>query len=90
MRVAFVAPSLGILGGQAVQADRLLQAWTGDTEVRAWLVPVNPVFPRALRFTTHHEGRQQGATALLLRGRFAWIWLLQQFLGGLNFVHQLV
>jgi L-malate glycosyltransferase len=49
LRVAFVAPSLRILGGQAVQADRLLQAWRGDAEVDAWLVPVNPQFPRALR-----------------------------------------
>ena len=50
MRVAFVAPSLGILGGQAVQADRLLQAWKADPDVDAWLVPVNPVFPPRLRF----------------------------------------
>ena len=49
LRVAFVAPSLRILGGQAVQADRLLHAWQGDAEVDAWLVPVNPVFPRPLR-----------------------------------------
>jgi glycosyltransferase involved in cell wall biosynthesis len=49
LRVAFVAPSLRILGGQAVQADRLLHAWQGDAEVEAWLVPVNPVFPRPLR-----------------------------------------
>ena len=53
LRVAFVAPSLRILGGQAVQADRLLRAWRGDAEVDAWLVPVNPVFPRALRFAHH-------------------------------------
>jgi len=50
LRVAFVAPSLRILGGQAVQADRLLQAWRDDAEVEAWLVPVNPVFPLPLRF----------------------------------------
>jgi L-malate glycosyltransferase len=49
LRVAMVAPSLGILGGQAVQADRLLQAWRADSEVDAWLVPVNPEPPRLLR-----------------------------------------
>ena len=43
LNVAIVAPSLRILGGQAVQADRLLRAWTGDPDVRAWLVPVNPI-----------------------------------------------
>ena len=49
LSVAIVAPSLGILGGQAVQADRLLRAWIGDPDVDAWLVPVNPVPPGPLR-----------------------------------------
>jgi glycosyltransferase involved in cell wall biosynthesis len=48
VNVAIVAPTLRILGGQAVQADRLLRAWEGDPEVRAWLVPVNPVPPAPL------------------------------------------
>jgi L-malate glycosyltransferase len=39
-----------ILGGQAVQAARLLRAWKDDPAVEAWLVPVNPVPPRLLRF----------------------------------------
>jgi hypothetical protein len=51
LHVALVAPSLEILGGQAVQADRLLSAWHGDPEVHAWLVPVNPAPSKALRFT---------------------------------------
>jgi L-malate glycosyltransferase len=50
LRVALVAPTLEILGGQAVQADRLLREWKDDAEVEAWLVPVNPPFPRPLRF----------------------------------------
>lgn len=49
LRVAFVAPSLRILGGQAVQADRLLNGWKDDPEVDAWLVPVNPLPPRLIR-----------------------------------------
>jgi glycosyltransferase involved in cell wall biosynthesis len=48
LRVAIVAPSLGILGGQAVQAERLLRAWRNDPEIDAWLVPVNPVPPGPL------------------------------------------
>jgi L-malate glycosyltransferase len=52
LQVAVVAPSLDILGGQAVQADRLLQAWRDDPDVDAWLVPINPEPPRALRFGT--------------------------------------
>ena len=49
MRIALVAPTMGILGGQAVQADRLLRAWNGDPDVRAWLVPINPIPPGFLR-----------------------------------------
>jgi glycosyltransferase involved in cell wall biosynthesis len=49
LRVAIVAPSLGILGGQAVQADRLLEAWRDDPDVEAWLVPVNPAPPAFMR-----------------------------------------
>jgi glycosyltransferase involved in cell wall biosynthesis len=53
VRVAIVAASLRILGGQAVQAQRLLEGWAGDRDVHAWLVPINPVpatpFDRLLR-----------------------------------------
>ncbi|HVZ19895.1 MAG TPA: glycosyltransferase family 4 protein [Vicinamibacterales bacterium] len=45
LRVAIVAASLRILGGQAVQAQRLLDAWRADPAVTAWLVPINPVPP---------------------------------------------
>jgi glycosyltransferase involved in cell wall biosynthesis len=40
-----VAPSLAILGGQAIQAQRLLEGWAGDPDVQAFLVPVNPPPP---------------------------------------------
>jgi len=50
LKVAVVAPSLRILGGQSVQADRLLRAWTDDPDVEARLVPVNPEPPAWLRF----------------------------------------
>jgi glycosyltransferase involved in cell wall biosynthesis len=50
LRVALVAPSLGILGGQAVQAARLIRAWQGDPDVEARLVPVNAELPPRLRF----------------------------------------
>jgi L-malate glycosyltransferase len=48
VNVAIVAPSMGILGGQAVQAARLLRLWQEDPDVCAWLVPVNPSPPGAL------------------------------------------
>ena len=48
INVAIVAPSIGILGGQAVQAQRLLERWREDPDVYAWLVPINPVPPGVL------------------------------------------
>jgi glycosyltransferase involved in cell wall biosynthesis len=45
LRVAIVAASLRILGGQAVQAQRLLDGWAADPDVHAWLVPIDPVPP---------------------------------------------
>ena len=52
LRVAVVAPTLDILGGQAVQADRLIRAWRNDPEVEARLVPINPRPPSAFRWAT--------------------------------------
>ena len=45
LRVALVVASLRILGGQSVQAQRLLEGWEGDPAVHAWLVPIDPVPP---------------------------------------------
>ncbi len=52
LRIALVAPSLRILGGQAVQADRLLRHWRDDPDVCAWLVPHNPQPPAGFRWMT--------------------------------------
>jgi glycosyltransferase involved in cell wall biosynthesis len=45
IKVAIVAASLRILGGQAVQAQRLLDKWRHDPDIEAWLVPINPLPP---------------------------------------------
>ena len=45
IRVAIVCASLRILGGQAVQAQRMLEGWRDDPDVDAWLMPINPVPP---------------------------------------------
>ena len=37
-----MAPTLRILGGHSVQAQRLLEGWAHDDDVDAWLVPINP------------------------------------------------
>ena len=53
LRVAIVVASLRILGGQAVQASRLVKGWSGDSNIDAWIVPIDPVpsppFDRLLR-----------------------------------------
>jgi len=53
LRVAIVVASLRILGGHAVQANRLLNGWAGDREIDAWIVPIDPIpappFDRLLR-----------------------------------------
>jgi len=50
IRVAFVAPSLRYVGGQAVQADLLMRNWKEDPEVEANFVPVDPSPPHGLRW----------------------------------------
>lgn len=45
VRVLMVAPSLGILGGQAVQAARLLEALRREAALEVSFLPVNPALP---------------------------------------------
>jgi glycosyltransferase involved in cell wall biosynthesis len=49
IRVLLIAPSLDILGGQAVQATRLLALLNCD-EVQVSFQPINPPFPKGLRW----------------------------------------
>ena len=49
MRVLIVAPSLGILGGQAVQASRLLEQLRAEPTLEVSLLPVNPALPGLFR-----------------------------------------
>jgi len=65
LNVAIVAPTMGILGGQAVQASRLLRSWERDADIRAWLVPINPAPPRALAFATKVKYLRTVITQLL-------------------------
>ena len=50
LRVAFVAPTLRYVGGQAVQADLLMRNWKADPELAVEFIPVDPRFPRGLRW----------------------------------------
>jgi L-malate glycosyltransferase len=48
-RVLVVAPSLDILGGQAVQAARLLSRLRGEPSISVGFLPINPRLPGPLR-----------------------------------------
>src|SRR5256885_168385 len=50
IRVCIVGPSLEIVGGQAVQAQRLMTRLASSTEVDVSFLPINPRMPRLLRF----------------------------------------
>src|SRR6478752_5613440 len=47
IRVGLVAPTMDILGGHAVQAERMLEAWRGDRDIEMRLLPINPPPGRA-------------------------------------------
>ncbi len=50
LRVAMVAASSRYVGGQSVQAEALLRGWRDDPEVRAEFVPIDPEFPKVLKW----------------------------------------
>ena len=49
LRVLIVAPSLGILGGQAVQAARLMKRLQDESSLEIGFLPINPRLPGVLR-----------------------------------------
>lgn len=65
LNIAIVAPTMGILGGQAVQASRLVQSWRDDPDVHAWLVPINPIPPAPFGWTTRVKYLRTLATQLV-------------------------
>ena len=56
LRVAIVAPSLRYVGGQSVQADLLLRHWSGDGDIEASFIPVDPDLPLGLRWVRRIPG----------------------------------
>ena len=49
IRVLLIAPSIDILGGQAVQAIRLLRGFSALSELQVDFQPINPCLPGRLR-----------------------------------------
>jgi glycosyltransferase involved in cell wall biosynthesis len=65
IRICIVAASLDILGGQAVQAARLLEGLSGERQIEAGFLPINPRLPRALRFLQRIKYVRTAVTMLL-------------------------
>jgi glycosyltransferase involved in cell wall biosynthesis len=62
IRVLLIAPSMNIVGGQSIQADRLLRALAGHAEVRIRFRCIDPKLPAFIRKIPYVR---TGANALL-------------------------
>jgi L-malate glycosyltransferase len=80
-RVTIVAASLRYVGGQSVQADLLLRHWKNDAEVQAELVPIDPPFPRSLKWVEKIPGLRT-----LVREPL-YVWALWRGLDGADVAH---
>jgi len=50
VRVLLIAPSIEILGGQAVQAAHIMKGFSSNPEIRMTMLPINPRLPGPLRW----------------------------------------
>ena len=53
IRVLLIAPSLNIVGGQSIQADRLLRAFAGHDEIDLHFRSIDPALPSFVRKTPY-------------------------------------
>lgn len=71
VRVLLVAPGIDILGGQAVQAARLVEQLRAEPSLAVGFLPINPPFPRALRRWQSVKGVRSLRTSALYWLRLA-------------------
>jgi glycosyltransferase involved in cell wall biosynthesis len=71
-RVLIVAPSLDILGGQAVQAERLLNRLKAEPAVEVSFLPVNPRLPGLLSRLQRIKYIRTVVTSLLYWAQLLW------------------
>jgi glycosyltransferase involved in cell wall biosynthesis len=72
VRVCIVAASLDILGGQAVQAARLLEGLAQERSVEAELLPVNPRLPGPLHWLQRIKYVRTAVTLVWYLGLLVW------------------
>ena len=72
LRVLMVAPSLDILGGQAVQAARLLEHLSQEPGLEIDMQPINPRLPGALRHLQSIKYVRTVVTSLAYSAQLLW------------------
>jgi len=80
IRVAIVGPSMEVLGGQSIQAERLIRAFGGDNEIDLALIPNNP----KLQFFSFLQDVRLVRTIFT---SFKFLWILLTKLGKFDVVH---
>jgi len=81
IRVCVVAPSLDIVGGQAVQAARLVRGLRQMRSIAAGFLPINPRLPWPLRLLQRVRYIRTVVTSL------RYVWTLLRYLPGYDIVH---
>jgi L-malate glycosyltransferase len=71
-RVLLVAPSLDILGGQAVQAGRLIDGFSNEISLEVSFLPINPRLPWPLRKLQEVKYLRTIATSMLYWALLLW------------------
>jgi glycosyltransferase involved in cell wall biosynthesis len=72
IRVLLIAPSLRILGGQAVQATRLLRELRKEPELRIEFQPINPDFPALLAWVARVPYLRTALTFAMYNAQLLW------------------
>ena len=72
LRVGLVGPSLDILGGQAVQLDRLLRRLGGTSGIEAGFIPMNPRLPGPLRWLQRIKYVRTVVTSIVYAASLLW------------------
>ena len=80
IKVAIVAPSIKVLGGQSIQAERLIRAFSSDDNIDLNLIPNNPKLS-SLSFLQNVRLLRTIVTSL------KFLWVLLTMLGKFDVVH---
>jgi glycosyltransferase involved in cell wall biosynthesis len=72
IRVLLIAPSMDILGGQAVQAERLLARLGQESSLQMGFLPITPKLPVLLRFLQRIKYVRTAAAFLVYNSKLFW------------------